>query len=58
MTYLLTFVSNDKEIEKCPHCGAQLEKGSTICAYCKTTIQSANQMKLAKKEALKQSYED
>lgn len=57
MTYLLTFVSNDREIEKCPHCGAQLEKGSTICAYCKTTIQSANQMKLAKKEALRQTIE-
>lgn len=57
MTYLLTFVSNGREIEKCPHCGAQLEKGSTICAYCKTTIQSANQMKLAKKEALRQTIE-
>lgn len=57
MTYLLTFVSNDNEIKRCPHCGAQLEKGSTICAYCKTTIQSANQMKLAKKEALKQEME-
>ncbi len=54
MTYLLTFVSADKKIERCPNCGAQLEKESTECTYCNTKIQKNAKMKLAKKEALKQ----
>lgn len=54
MDYLLTFVSSEME-EKCPHCGAQLEKGTTTCGYCHTQIQSVmKSMKLSKKEVLSQ----
>ncbi len=53
MTYLLTFVSNEEALEKCPHCGAKLLDGVTVCAYCKSIIQSITvRMKLAKKEVL------
>ncbi len=54
MTYLLTFVSSQKVIENCPHCGAKLENDSSICTYCNTTLQISHQMKLAKKEVLEQ----
>lgn len=58
MTYMLTFVLSDMAIEKCPHCGAKLEDGKTVCPYCKSVIQTTTtKMKLAKKEALKQDYE-
>lgn len=54
MTYLLTFVSSSELVDTCPHCGAKLEDGETICNYCKSNIQISHQMKLAKKEVLKQ----
>lgn len=55
MNYLLTFVENEKSEDKCPHCGAKLEEGITVCNYCKAVIQStSSQMKLAKKEAISQ----
>lgn len=58
MTYLLTFVLKEKEVDRCPHCGAQLLNGENVCTYCKSVIQSTtSKMKLAKKEALKQEYE-
>ncbi len=54
MDYLLTFVKSEVE-EKCPHCGAQLENGATICEYCHSHIQVATKrMKLSKKEVLSQ----
>ena len=55
MTYCLTFVDNEKSSNKCPHCGAQLEEGKTVCNYCGSHIQSVmGKMKLAKKEEILQ----
>lgn len=54
MTYCLTFVESKEEDIKCPHCGAKIEEGKTICPYCKTNIQGVTTMKLSKKEAVLQ----
>lgn len=57
MTYCLTFVEKEEKEINCPHCGAKLEKGITICPYCKTNIQGITTMKLSKKEAIYQRKE-
>ncbi len=55
MNYLLTFVEDENAEEKCPHCGAKLGDGVTICSYCKAHIQALTQtLKLSKKEAISQ----
>lgn len=54
MTYLLTFVYNEKSIE-CPGCGASLDGKQTTCPYCGSPIQAVgNSIRLSKKEVLEQ----
>ncbi len=54
MTYLLTFVYNEKSIE-CPGCGASLDGKQTTCPYCGSHIQAVgNSIRLSKKEVLEQ----
>ncbi len=55
MNYLLTFVEDENAENKCPHCGAKLVDGETVCSYCKAHIQALTQtLKLSKKEAISQ----
>lgn len=57
MFYHLTFVSAEGSMEKCPNCGAPLEKPS-YCDYCKSHIQGlSKEMRLSKKEAISQKTE-
>lgn len=60
--YLLTFVKdskNNKEIEKCPNCGAPVDIiGSATCAYCNSVlVKNASKYVLSKKSCIGQKID-
>ncbi len=57
MTYMLTFIKEETKIENCPHCGAKLESGETICPYCNTKLLMTDEIRLSKKEVIRQIME-
>ena len=63
ISYSLTFIKSaiNKDIEKCPNCGAEVDiKSSAICPYCRTVLvrEASGSYVLSKKTCIWQEFVD